>query len=375
MTLAFVLHRAAPALLLAALAACSSGPDKPEPTPLQAVAPQMEGGQVWRARVGKIDFPLAMATTDGAVTLADSAGNVVALLADSGRELWRGSAGAALSAGVGSDGTHAAVVTTGNELVVLAAGKPLWRSRLDTRVITAPLVAGERVFVLGIDRSVQAFDVLDGRRIWAQPRSGDPLTLLQPGVLMAWQDTLVVGQGPRLAGLDPLSGALRWEVPIASPRGTNEVERLADLVGPAARVGDAICARGFQSAVGCADAGRGALLWSRNLGGAKGVAADAELVFAADGSDRITAWRRDSGEVAWTSDGLRFRMLSSPAVTGRAVVFGDYQGQMHFLDRSSGQPLLRLPTDGEPIVGAPVRLGPNVVAVTRDGNVYGLRAE
>lgn len=368
-------RRPALALLFVLLGACSSGPDRPEPTPLEPLVPQLQGASVWQAQLGDVDFPLAIAADAGSVTLASSSGEVFALAADSGRELWRASAGAPLSAGVGSDGRYSSVVTRDNEVVVFEAGKVLWRARLDTRVLTAPLVAGERVFVLGVDRSVRAFDVLDGRKLWAVPRSGDPLTLLQPGVLLPWKNTLVVGQGARLVGLDPLTGAQRWEAAIASPRGTNEVERLADLVAPAARVGDIICARAFQSAVGCVDAARGVLGWSKNLGGIHGVAADEQSVFAADASDRITAWERDDGDVAWTSDDLRFRALSSPLVNGRTVVFGDYEGQLHFLDRSNGKPLLRLPTDGEAIVGAPVKAGDNIVAVTRDGGVFAFRTE
>jgi len=46
---------------------------------------------------------------------------------------------------------------------------------------------------------------------------------------------LLVGQGQRLTGVDPLRGSVRWEVPLANPRGTNEVERVADLVGPLSR--------------------------------------------------------------------------------------------------------------------------------------------
>ena len=61
-------------------------------------------------------------------------------------------------------------------------------------------------------------------------RPGDPLTLAQGGVIAAFKDTLLVGQGPRLAGLDPNDGDVRWEVAVGTPRGTNEVERLADLV-------------------------------------------------------------------------------------------------------------------------------------------------
>jgi outer membrane assembly lipoprotein YfgL len=357
-------------------AACSSGPEKPKPTPLETVAPKIAGKQVWSQSVGSIGFPMRAVGLPGSVTVALSNGTVLALNPDNGRELWRGDAGGRLTAGVGSDGRYAGVVTIDNELVVLDAGKPLWRARLGTRVVTPPLVAGERVFVLGIDRSVQAFDALDGRKLWVQQRAGDPLTLLQPGVLLPWNNTLVAGQGPRLAGFDPLRGLLRWETTVASPRGTNEIERLADLVGPAVRVAESVCVRGFQAAVGCVNAESGSLGWTRTVGGTNGVTADEQYVFAADASDRITAWRREApGDVAWTSDRLLFRGLSSPLVVGRTLVFGDFEGQIHFLDRENGQTLLRLPTDGAPLVGAPVRVGNTVVVVTQRGGVYAFRPQ
>ena len=366
---------AALAAVLAVCGACSSGPEKPKPTALETLSQKLAGRQLWSHSVGAPTVALRMATSADAVVVASADGSVVAFAAEGGRELWRGDAKAKLSAGVGSDGRYASVVTHDNELVVLDSGKPLWRTRLTTRVVTPPLVAGERVFVLGVDRGVQAFDVLDGRKLWLQQRAGDPLTLLQPGVLLPYKDTLVVGQGARLAGLDPLSGALRWEATVASPRGTNEVERLADLVGPAVRVGESVCARGFQVAVGCVNAERGALSWSKNVGGTTGVAADEQRVYAADASDRITAWKRDGGDVAWTSERLLHRALSAPLMLGRTLVFGDFEGQVHFLDRDSGQTLLRMPTDGKPIVGAPVKVGETVVVLTAAGGVFALRPQ
>ena len=365
----------AAASLVLVLAACSSGPEKPKPTPLENLTPKVAGRQVWRHDLGTVRFPLRMAATADAVVLASSDGGVFALAAEGGRELWRGDANGKLSAGVGSDGRYASVVTTANELVVLDAGKPLWRARLPTRVVTPPLVAGERVFVLGVDRSVQAFDVLDGRKLWIQQRTGDPLTLLQPGVLLPYKDTLVVGHGARLAGLDPLRGTLRWEATVASPRGTNEVERLADLVGPAVRVGETVCARGFQVAVGCVNAERGVATWAKNVGGTTGVAADEQFVYGADASDRISAWKRVGGEVAWTSERLLYRNLSAPLVAGRALVFGDFEGQVHFIDPENGQALLRLPTDGKAIIGAPVKVGDTIVVLTQAGGVFAFRPQ
>jgi outer membrane protein assembly factor BamB len=230
------------------------------------------------------------------------------------------------------------------------------------------------VFVLGVDRSVQAYDAQDGTRLWQVNRPGDPLTLQQSGVLAPFHDTLVVGQGPRLAGLDPANGSVRWEVPIGAPRGANEVERLADLVGPVLRVASSVCARSFQAAVGCVDAQRGTLVWAKNIGGASAIGGDAEWVFGADASDRITAWTLAEGNVGWSSDALLNHGLGAPGVLGDSVVFGAADGTLHIFSRTKGQPQQRVPTDGSAVVAPPVLLGGTLLVVTRDGGVYGLRA-
>lgn len=362
------------ALACAALLGCSS--DKPPPKPLEPFAPKIAGKLVWSQRVGTtVTFPLSVAVNGNVFTTASDAGVVLALDAPSGRELWRAEVGSALSAGVGSDGRYAAVVTRGTELVVLDAGKIVWRKELGLRVSQAPLVAGERVFVLAVDRSVHAFDVLDGRRLWTSRRPGDPLTLSQTGTLLPFKDTLLVGQGPRLTGLDPLRGSVRWEVAVATPRGTNEVERLADLVGPARRIGNVICARAFQSAVGCVDAERGTLIWTKTVGGIHGIAADEQYVYGADASDRLTAWRIGAGEQAWSSEALLYRGLSAPLSTGKTLVFGDAEGNVIWLGRDQGELLLRLTTDGTPVVAAPVLAGTTLLVVTRDGGLFAFRPE
>ncbi len=373
-----LLRRAGLALaaIAALLGACAS--DKPKPTPLEAVTAQIAGRQVWSARVDSVQFPLAVTVRDGQFTVAGTDGTVLALDAASGREVWRGQAGAKLSAGVGSDGRRAAVVTVDNELVVLDQGAKLWSTRLASRTTTAPLVAGERVFVLGVDRVVHAFDALDGRRLWTLQRPGEALTLAQPGVLAAHKNTLVAGIGALLTGVDPTTGSVRWEVPVTSPRGTNEVERLNDLVGPVLRLGDQLCARAFQTAVGCVNitsADRASLRWSRIAGGQQAIGGDADFIFGADGSDRLSAWKTAGGELAWSNERLLFRGLSAPLSAGRTVAFGDVEGQVHFLDRADGKTLLRLPTDGSPVVAQPVLSGTTMLVVTRKGGLYAFRPE
>ena len=358
---------------LALVAGCASS-GKPDPKPLEPLTPKIAGSVVWRQQIGAVKFPLAVSVAGGIFTVAGGDGTVLALEAESGRELWRANTGAKLSAGVGSDGRFAAVVTREGELIVLDQGQVKWRKPMGARVSTAPLVAGERVFVLGVNRAVQAFDVLDGRKLWAIPPQGDPLTLAQLGVLSAFKDTLVVGQGPRVVGLDPLSGNVRWETTVGSPRGANEIERLADMVGPAVRVGNKLCGRSFQAAVGCLDGQTGAIVWSKKIGGTDAVAADEQFVFASDASDRITAWNA-TGDVVWSSDKLQYRTLGSPLSVGKTVVFGDADGTLHFMDRETGDALLRQPTDGSAIVAQPVVIGTVMLAVTRNGGLFAFRPQ
>jgi len=377
---------AAAAAVAASALVAGCADDAAKPTPLEPLEAKIAGHEVWKLSLSSFGSLSALAGNAGfgAQGVAAAGNNfvigalngaLVSVDAATGKENWRADAGGRLSAGIGTDGRFTSVVTRDGDLVTLDAGKIIWRKHLNAAVYTAPFVAGERVFVLGVDRSVQAFDAVDGKPLWVYAKAGDALTLSQAGVLTAWQDTLLFGLGARLTALDPLKGTVRWEVPVAAPRGTNEVERLADLVGPAARVGSIYCMRAFQNGIGCIDAERVTALWSINLGGAQSVGADEDYVFAGDASDRLSARRRANGETVWLSDKFQNRKLSGMLPVGKVLVFGDLAGWVHFLDRSNGTPLLRLPTNGSPIVGSPVRAGNTIAVTTQDGSVYAFRPE
>jgi len=367
------------ASLLASLAfllmACAGGSDKPRPADLPPNAALIGVRLAWSAKIGDVTFPLDIRVNGSRVAIASTDGTVAALDAATGRELWRARTGEALAAGVGSDGKTTAVVTRSNAVVAFADGRELWRQKIPAQVFTAPLVAGERVFVLAADRSVTAFDGVTGRRLWTQQRPGDALVLRQSGVILAVGDTLVVGLSGRMVGFNPLNGSVRWEVPLATARGTNDVERLVDLVGGVSREGNVVCARAFQSSVGCVDAVRGSIVWSQPSNGVVGVQGNARAIFGVEADSKVVAWNRVSGERLWSSEHLKFRGLTSPVVAGRSVVVGDSFGLLHLLSVEDGSPLNRLATDGSAIAAPPVLSGDTLIAVTRNGGVFGFRPE
>ena len=363
------------ALLAASfLVACASA-EKSKPAELEANIALIGIRPVWSAQIGGVAFPLQMHAVGDVLFVAASDGVVAAIDTGTGADVWRTPLGTALTAGVGSDGRYTSVVSQENELITLSGRQEIWRQKLNAVTLTAPLVAGARVFVASTDRTVSAFDAASGRKLWQQQRNGEALVLGQAGVLLAVGDTLVVGSSGRLVGMNPLNGNVRWDVPVATSRGTNEVERLVDLVSGVSREGDQVCVRAFQAAIGCVDASKGTLTWTKPAAGSTGIHGDDAVLLGTESDGRVLSWRRADGERLWVSERLRFRGLTAPLVLGRSVVIGDSSGWLHFLSVQDGAPLNRLPTDGSPVVSTPVLAGQTVVAITQRGGIFGFRPE
>jgi len=265
------------------------------------------------------------------------------------------------------------VVTRDNQLVVLKDGQVQWRQNLASSSFTPPLLAGGRVFVLTADRSVLAFDGTTGGLLWTQQRPGEPLVLKQAGVLVPFKNTLLAGLSGRLAGLDPNTGAIRWESALATPRGTNDMERLVDLVSPVDRQGDVVCARAFQAQIGCVNAERGQSVWTRVSNGDRGVSGNDKLLIATLSNGVVQAWNRSNGERLWDTERLKYRVLSAPLVTPKGVLLADNGGWLYLLSLADGALLNRVKLDGSELAAAPVQAGTHQVLVTREGRVMGLQ--
>ena len=361
--------------MIGVLSACSSTPEKPQPSPLPSISGTFKVQQVWSNQVGEVTTPLMASVHGQQVAVASSLGQLALIDAETGRDVWRLNLGSAIQAGVGGDGQRFAVVTQNNELMAVESGQVVWRQALPALSYTPPLVAGARVFVLTGDRAVSAFDGATGQKLWTQQRPSEPLLLRQAGLLIPWGDNLLVGWGGRLAALDPLSGAVRWETLVGSTRGTNEVERLVDLVAGASRAGNSLCVRSFQASVACLDPLNGRVAWSRTAQGHQGLEGDAQTLWGVESDGKVMAWQRASGAPLWSNDSLRFRGLSLPLAWRRTLVLGDQDGWVHFMSPQDGQALQRIATDGSAITGKPVAVGQTLVLVTRTGGVFGFRPE
>ena len=349
------------------LSAC--GASKPKPAQIPAIKADKPIQALWQFKLGgDVSFVQSLQSVQERMALTSDDGKIAVVNTRNGQLVWRHELKTALNTGAGFDGEHVAVVTLNNELVMLQNAKVMWRNRLTSQSYTPPLVAGERVFMMMADRSVLAFDLTSGQRLWVQQRPGEPLVLKQNGVLIPFQNTLLVGLGGRLTAINPDNGQLKWDVPVANPRGINDLERLVDLVAKPSRVANSVCVRAFQAQVGCVDALRGSILWTRASVGSQGVDGDAKTLIGTESNGMVQAWNRATGDRLWDSDRLKYRELTGPLFTSKGVVIGDSGGWLYLLSSADGSLINRVQTSSDGFASTPTALADGgFVVLTRDG--------
>lgn len=370
-----VLRTAVGAAVVTLLAGCSwFGGDKPRyvPAPLTEFAPSLTARTVWSAGTGgEAGLGFQPVVVDGAVYAAAKNGTVGKYELASGRQVWRGDADTRLAAGVGSDGVTTAVSNTRGEIIAFDdTGKIKWRAQATSEVTIPPVVANNMVIVRSSDYRIQAFDASNGQRRWSVQRPGPALSLRSVGEMLVSGGYVFTGlPGGKVIAVSLDSGAVRWEGTVAVPRGTSELERVADVVGAPVISGRTLCAVTYQGRIGCFDVGSGQSTWARDFSGVSGIAADVRFAFAPSDRSVVSGFAIDTGANVWRQDALQHRSLSAPVSVGRAVALGDYQGYVHFLGREDGRLLARVATDGSAIVTRPLATPQGIVLQTSRGTL------
>jgi outer membrane protein assembly factor BamB len=381
-----------------ALSACSTS-KKPQPATLKSFTPTLSANVVWRADAGKVAGVQAgvgqfsPAVNEEAVWVASSAGSVTKLSLADGRQIWRTDIGAPITAGValgsGVSSGVSAVVTDRGELVVIAADGKIQRTiALGGVALELPLLLGNTAVVRLADNRVTGWDLATGNRRWVLQRTLPPLVLhAQSGMASASQapeesrtavlgsaDVLVNMPGGRLVWLSATTGAVRWESQVATPRGSNEVERIVDLLGGPVADGPDVCVASYQTLVACFGAESGRRLWSRDVAAISPVAVDTRFVYVADDQSRLHAFNRKDGSPAWMIDTFQLRNLMSPVSWGRALWVADRFGVLHAVDRENGKELARVSLDSA-VSGAMRATTRGLLVQTQGGQVLLIRTE
>jgi outer membrane protein assembly factor BamB len=374
-------------LALAALlivAGCSKDKDVEPPATLVYFPQTLAVKKLWDENVGGGKkqmvqrLGLGPAVENGVVFAASDKGEVLASQLDTGHRVWLKKLKLPLSAGP-SAGAGMVVLGSSKGIVVAldgATGRELWRTGLNSELLSAPAITEKAVVVRSVDGRLHGIDAHDGKELWAVEQQVPRLSLRGTATPIIAKEVAISGfDNGKVMAVSLNTGDTLWDAALASPHGRTELDRLVDIDSAVRVVGDNVFAAGFQGRTAMLALDSGQVWWAHDMSSYRGLAVDDDNLYVTQSDGIIVALRQRDGSELWRNDKLKLRRLTTPVLTSTAVVLADFQGYMHWLDKTSGKLVAReRVAKKELISNAPVAAGDTVVVLTDRGRLVAYRA-
>lgn len=376
-----------------------SGGGSADLKPLPLPEFEAEGSLVarWTARIGRGTgrkrYRLHPEVYDDVVYAADAWGVVEARALETGRRIWRVELeppfekgwfgggrddGSFLSGGVSASLGAVFVGTIEGELIALNAetGDELWRTSLSSEVLAPVTPTGDRVLVTTVDGVIAAVSRSDGAVLWTYSTSVPRLTLRGTSA-PAVEGPLVLGTfaNGRLTALGLRDGAPRWEHTLSLSEGRSELDRLRDLDAPPLLQGGRAFVTGFRGPTRALRLTDGAVEWEAPVASIRALGRGFGNLYLVTPESRVVALAERSGETVWENAQLLRRELTAPVTWDAYVAVGDYEGYLHLLAQADGRLVARRRVDGAGLDVPAVSVGDDLVVLGRDGRLAVLRYE
>jgi outer membrane protein assembly factor BamB len=255
-----------------------------------------------------------------------------------------------------------------------SSGKLLWKSKVSSQVLSAPKVGFDIVVVRCGDSRIYGLNVVDGSRKWVYERATPALSLRSSaGVAVDGGAAYAGFAGGKLIALRVEDGKVIWEVSVAQPKGTTEIERIADITSIPVVDGSLVYAVAYQGKIAAVDRANGRVVWSRDISSYTGLNAEDAKVYVAHANSAIYALDPITGKTFWRQGDLKQRRVTAPLPMGSLIVVGDVEGYVHFLSREVGSFSARLQTENAAIMPQMLAVGAStLIAQTRKGGIYAI---
>jgi outer membrane protein assembly factor BamB len=372
-------------LAVAALAvlatACDKEKDVAPPAELVEFDPTVAVDRVWSTGTKGGDDVLRLglrpAVAGDRAYVAGHGGDVRALELATGREVWRTSTDFELAGGPSTGEGIVVVGSLGGYLLALEAdtGAKRWQVLTGGEVLAAPAIAGGLVVVRTVDGRLLALRAEDGVEAWNYEQPVPRLTLRGNGAPVIDGDMVFAGlDNGKVVALSLAAGELLWSTTVSPAQGRTEIERLVDIDSPVRVAGDDVFVVGYQGRVAMLARETGQLWWGRDLSSHRGLALDGDTLYVTTADSTVVALRRRDGTPVWSQDAMLRRSLTAPVLSEGALVVGDFEGYLHWLDAATGTLLARGKTGAGRMTNAPVAADGLLLLETDGGEVQAWRA-
>jgi outer membrane protein assembly factor BamB len=369
------------ALLVAA--GCSKDKDVEPPAKLVDFPNTLPVKKLWSDGIGggkkqiKLRLGLGPALDNGLVFAANHKGEILAVSLETGRDVWVKKLKMPISAGPAAGFGMVVAGTSKGDVLAFdgATGKERWRTRVNSELLSAPAISENVVVLRSVDGRLHGLDSHTGKELWSVEQQVPRLSLRGTAIPIVAKDFAISGfDNGKVMAVSLNTGDTIWDTALASPHGRTELDRLVDIDSAVRVVGDNVFAAGFQGRTAMLALDSGQLWWSHDMSSYRGLAVDADNLYVTESDGTVVAMRQRDGAELWRNEKLKRRGLSTPIVTGHAVAIADFQGYLHWLDKSTGELVAREHVTKQRVSNPPAGVDDTIVVLTDGGTLAAYRA-
>jgi len=365
------------------MAGCSKDKDVEPPAKLVNFPTKLPVKKLWSEGVGGgnkqmvLRLGLGPAIDNGLVFAASHKGEVLAASLDTGHHVWVKKLKIPISAGPGAGAGLVVLGSSKGTVVALdgATGRELWRSKMNSELLSAPAISEKIIVVRSVDGRLHGLDAHSGKELWSVEQQVPRLSLRGTATPIIAKEVAISGfDNGKVMAVSLNNGDTVWDTALASPHGRTELDRLVDIDSEVHTVGDNVFATGFQGRTAMLALDSGQIWWAHDMSSYRGLAVDADNLYVTQSDGIVVALRQRDGSELWRNQKLKMRRLSTPVLTSTAVVVADFQGYVHWLDKTTGELVARERIAKERVTNSPAAVGDTIVVLTDGGKLGAYRA-
>lgn len=290
----------------------AGGPTHRAPHPALAATPQL----AWSTGIGagnsrKFRITADPVVADGRVFTQDSRSRVTAV-STAGAALWNVDLTPpeernddASGGGLAVAGGRVFATTGFGEIAALdaASGAEIWRQALDAPATSSPTVLGDLVYVISRDNRAWAIDVENGRVKWQLPGTPD-VSGIVGGAGPAVTDRVAIfpfGNGEIVAALRQ-GGVRLWGSSVSGKRRGPAYANITDIVADPVVVGDVIYTGNQSGRAVAIDLNSGKRIWTARDGAYGPVTVAGNSVFLISDQSELIRLNAETGAEIWSRE-------------------------------------------------------------------------
>jgi len=264
----------------------------------------------------------------------------------------------------------------GNVIALEAkTGKQLWSVNTVVPVHSAPVVVDGRIYVITQENETQALDANDGHRLWDHHGTVESAAILSSASVGVSGDTVVVPYSSgELYALRAQNGTPAWTDTLTRSGNTTSLTIINDIAGRPVIDRNMVFAISHSGTLAAINFRSGSRAWTRNIAGIQTPLIAGEYVFIVSTDGQVVCMNRGDGRVRWTAS---LPVFEDPQGKRDPIVWTGPLLVSNFLVlvASDGKAMLLSPFTGQKLGETAIPDGTFIPPIVANGMMYVLTNE